>query len=250
MKINKNKKRVTTPTVAPDGGGRMRSRRLGDNSRLPRIFRSLELVTRRVRSQPRRFPRAANVIKAARLHGMEGRGFKRNADTLLSGNNFPVIVFWRNSHFLVLEGSNDKLVYLNDPASGHRRVTHEEFKRDYSGIVLEFTPGPDFKKGGKPYSIFSGLKERMSGEKDGLWLIVGLSLLLVLPSLAIPVFSKIFVDKVSSGKTCGLGRTHAVRHAADSTHPRFSDLDTAVLHPKDADQNYFDRIFFLHVACA
>ncbi len=140
--------------------------------------------------------RAANVIKAARLHGLEAKGFRRDAETLFKQTPFPVIVFWRNSHFLVVEGSNDKHVYLNDPANGHRRVTHDEFQRDYSEVVLEFSPGPDFKKGGRPYSIIEGLKERLSGERDTMWLVVGLSLLLVLPSLAIPVFSKIFVDKV------------------------------------------------------
>ncbi|MGL1861371.1 MAG: NHLP family bacteriocin export ABC transporter peptidase/permease/ATPase subunit [Pseudodesulfovibrio sp.] len=140
--------------------------------------------------------RAANVIKAARLHGLEAKGYRRDASTLFEKDVFPTIVFWRHSHFLVVEGADDKRVYLNDPASGHRRVTHEEFERDYSEVVLEFSPGPDFKKGGRPYKIWEGLKERLTGEKDAMWLIVGLSLLLVLPSLAIPVFSKIFVDKV------------------------------------------------------
>lgn len=140
--------------------------------------------------------RAANVLRAARQHGLEGKGFRRDAVTLFETTELPAIIFWRNSHFLVVEGADQKHVYLNDPASGHRRVTHEEFERDYSGVVLQFTPGPNFKPGGKPYSIMEGLKSRAAGEGDALWLIVGLSLLLVLPSLAIPVFSKIFVDKV------------------------------------------------------
>ena len=45
--------------------------------------------------------RAANVIKAARLHGLEAKGFRRDAETLFKQTPFPVIVFWRNSHFLV-----------------------------------------------------------------------------------------------------------------------------------------------------
>ncbi|MBI9079687.1 MAG: NHLP family bacteriocin export ABC transporter peptidase/permease/ATPase subunit [Pseudodesulfovibrio sp.] len=140
--------------------------------------------------------RAANMLKSARQHGLEASGFRRDSTAIFEKTIFPAIIFWRNSHFLVVEGTDDEKVYLNDPASGHRRVTIEEFDRDYSGVALEFTPGPTFKKGGKPYSIFSGLKERLSGERDAMWLIIGLSLLLVLPSLAIPVFSKIFVDKV------------------------------------------------------
>ena len=140
--------------------------------------------------------RAANVLRAARLHGLEARGFRRDAATLFEMAEYPSIVFWRNCHFLVVEGADERRVYLNDPASGHRRVTHEEFERDYSGVTLQFSPGPDFRRGGRPYRIWDGLKERLSGERDTMWLVVGLSLLLVLPSLAIPVFSKIFVDKV------------------------------------------------------
>lgn len=144
--------------------------------------------------------RAANVLKAGRMHGMEGRGFRRDATTLFETTELPAIVFWRNSHFLVVEGSDDTHIFINDPASGHRRVTHEEFERDYSGVVLQFTPGPEFEPGGKPYSILDGLKERLTGERDAMWLIISLSLLLVIPSLTIPVFSKIFVDKVLVGR--------------------------------------------------
>lgn len=147
--------------------------------------------------------RAANVLKAARLHGLESKGFRRDAETMLANTRFPAIVFWRNSHFLVVEGADQKRVFLNDPASGHRRVTHEEFIRDYSEVVLELKPGPEFKKGGKPYSLVEGLKERLAGEREAMWLIVGLSLLLVLPSLAIPVFSKVFVDKILVARHLG-----------------------------------------------
>ncbi len=140
--------------------------------------------------------KAANVLKAARAHGMQARGFRRDVSILFQKTVFPCIVFWRNSHFLVLEGVRGDRVSLNDPGGGHRRVTRAEFERDYSGVVLEFEPGPDFKTGGHRYNLWKGLRERLAGERASLRLIVGLTLLLVLPSLAVPVFSKIFVDKV------------------------------------------------------
>lgn len=140
--------------------------------------------------------KASHVLRAARKHGLEGSGFRRDAGPLFEKTEFPAIVFWRQSHFLVVEGRDENKIYLNDPASGHRRVTFEEFERDYSGVALEFKPGPEFEKGGKPHEMFSGLKEHVAGEQNSLLLIIGLSLLLVLTSLAIPVFSKIFVDKV------------------------------------------------------
>jgi len=195
MKSSGNTRRVKTPTVlqmeAVECGAAALGSVLGyHGAHVPLSTLREECGVNRDGS------RAANVLRAARLHGLDGKGFRRDAVTLLEKTALPAILFWRNSHFLVLEGADEKHIYLNDPASGHRRITRDELARDYSEVVLELAPGPEFRKGGRPYSLIEGLKERMAGERDALWLIVGLSLLLVLPALAIPVFSKIFVDKV------------------------------------------------------
>lgn len=140
--------------------------------------------------------RASNLIRAARGQGLDARGFRRGADQVLAGQALPAIVFWRCSHFLVLEGAQGDKVFLNDPAFGHRTVTREEFARDYSGVVLECSPGPGFTPQGAESGLLSGLGRRMQGSGGGLALVLVFSLLLVVPSLAVPVFSKVFVDKV------------------------------------------------------
>ena len=58
----------------------------------------------------------------------------------------PAIIHWDFNHFLVVEGSDDKWVYLNDPAQGHRHVTHQEFFGSFTGIVMSFTPTETFEK--------------------------------------------------------------------------------------------------------
>lgn len=143
--------------------------------------------------------RASNIIKAARRHGMEAKGYQRPPEEVFKQGDFPVIAFWRYSHFLVVEGGGGDAIWLNDPSYGHRRVTREEFIRDYSGIVLKLAPGPDFQKSGRKFSALTGLRERFKGEYGGFFLVLFLSLLLVLPTLAIPVFSKIFVDNILVG---------------------------------------------------
>ncbi len=140
--------------------------------------------------------KASNMIKAARSQGLTARGFRRPAAQALEQTAMPCVAFWRNSHFLVLEGYRGDQVFLNDPAFGHRTVTREEFEADFSGVVLEFEPGPGFERAGREPGFLPGLKRRFAGNQGALALVLGLSLILVAPSLAVPVFSKVYVDKV------------------------------------------------------
>ncbi len=140
--------------------------------------------------------RAGNIIRAALSLGLQAQGFKRSAEELFQSSSLPAIVFWKGMHFVVVEGARGGRVFINDPGMGHYRVTQKEFIQHYTGVVLEFTPGPDFKKKGRPYNFFNALGRRLSGVLGPSILIMLLSMILVLPSLAVPVFSKIFVDRI------------------------------------------------------
>ena len=70
--------------------------------------------------------KASNVVKAARTFGMTASGARLEVDALRK-QTLPVIVFWNFNHFLVVEGFAKDGVWLNDPALGIRKVTHEEF---------------------------------------------------------------------------------------------------------------------------
>lgn len=142
--------------------------------------------------------KASNIVKAARSYGFITKGFTKSPQDLLKMKT-PMIIHWNYNHFLVLEGFHDKYVYLNDPASGKRRLTWDEFDDCFTGVVLTLEPGPDFKPSGSKSNPIKSLKSYLKGSETALAYLVLIGLLLILPGLVIPMFSKIFIDEILLG---------------------------------------------------
>jgi len=140
--------------------------------------------------------KASHILKAARSHGLECKGFRRELDDIKQADNFPLIVFWNFNHFLVLEGHKGDKVFLNDPARGPVVIEWEEFDESFTGVVLEFSKGEDFVKTGNPPSIWHSLKQRLHSVREGLLLVALIGLALVIPGIVIPTFSQVFVDDI------------------------------------------------------
>lgn len=140
--------------------------------------------------------KASNLILAAERYGMVAEGFKAEHLEQLSEVPLPFIVFWNFNHFLVVEGFSKHWVFLNDPATGPRRIDWEEFDRGFTGVVLVIKPGANFVRGGSKPSVIAGASDRLRGSVGAILYCILAGFLLVLPGLAIPVFSQVFVDEI------------------------------------------------------
>ncbi|MBV8214962.1 MAG: NHLP family bacteriocin export ABC transporter peptidase/permease/ATPase subunit [Verrucomicrobia bacterium] len=142
--------------------------------------------------------KASNLLKAARRFGMEGKGIRCELDALLRQKP-PVILYWNFNHFLVYEGVSEGMVHLNDPATGPRRVTVEELEASFTGVVLVVEPGPNFTPGGEKPSLAAALRRRVSGFEIGLSFALLTGLLVILPNIVNPAFTRIFIDEYLVG---------------------------------------------------
>ncbi|HEX2915079.1 MAG TPA: NHLP family bacteriocin export ABC transporter peptidase/permease/ATPase subunit [Chloroflexia bacterium] len=137
--------------------------------------------------------KASNIVKAARKYGVSAKGYRKEPASLRS-MPLPLIVHWQFNHFLVVEGFGKNKVYLNDPDSGPRSISNEEFDQGFTGVVLAFEKTPEFKKAGAAFKVIPSLRQRLQGSSSGLLFVVLASLSLVLPGLVVPVFGQVFVD--------------------------------------------------------
>jgi NHLM bacteriocin system ABC transporter peptidase/ATP-binding protein len=151
---------------------------------------------------------AANLLRAGRRYGLVGRGFQLELDDLRTKVRTPAIVFWRFSHYLVVEGFHTRrgrtTVAVNDPSGGPRRMDRAEFDNGFTGVALTFEPGPDFRPGGEPTRLGPALLARRMPTGQALPLVLLASLLLVAPGLAGPAYLRVFIDRVLTGPAGGM----------------------------------------------
>ena len=144
--------------------------------------------------------KASCVIRAARNRGCKANGYKWNVDRLIEVGAYPLIIHWEFNHFVVLEGIKGDTAYLNDPAMGRRTVPLEDFRTSYTGIALKIEPTENFKPEGRRYNIFKAVAEKLAQDKWAALFIILLNLGLIIPGLASPVFSQIFLDDILAKK--------------------------------------------------
>ncbi len=137
---------------------------------------------------------AYNIIEAAKDYGMEAEGYELTFDEI-EEMELPLILFWKENHFIVLERIQGNRAFINDPATGPRWIHTDELKAGYSELAIECVPSPEFEPGGKSLHLFPRLIERIRPYKQSLYYLLAVQLTLIIIGLTAPVFSQIFIDK-------------------------------------------------------
>ena len=189
--------RVTTPTLLQMEAVECGAAALGIIMRYYDLWRPLEQL-RMECGVTRDGSKASNLLKAARRFGLEASGIRCELDALLKTEP-PVILYWNFNHFLVYEGVSQEKVHLNDPATGPRRITIEELEASFTGVVLKISRGPAFVPGGEKPSLMAALRRRISGFEIGLSFALLTGLLLIIPNIVNPAFTRVFIDQYLIG---------------------------------------------------
>lgn len=141
---------------------------------------------------------ALEIARTARDLGMRVRAVS------LQRNDFrfaalPAIVHWEFDHFLVVERWSRKQVDVVDPARGRCRLTQDEFDTGFTGVVIILEPGAAFGRRAaiRPRANFRTYILQYLWQSPGTALqILGVSLLLLLLGLILPILTKVVVDQV------------------------------------------------------
>jgi ATP-binding cassette, subfamily B, bacterial len=140
---------------------------------------------------------ALEIVRTAQHYGTRVRAIslQRNDFRFV---NLPAIIHWEFNHFLVLERWARRHVDAVDPAGGRIRLNHDEFDAGFTGVVITIEPGEAFDRRPAPSrGPFRTFALQYLRQAPGTFLqILGVSLLILLMGLALPLLTKVVVDQI------------------------------------------------------
>lgn len=109
--------------------------------------------------------------------------------------DFPVIAYWKGSHYICIESYSSRGVVIMDPSIGRMKISREEFLTNFSGYIVGTSPGKDFEK--RRISGLSRWRKKYiwPSRMMDLYIKVALaSLVLVGITLAVPLLTQYLID--------------------------------------------------------
>lgn len=148
--------------------------------------------------------RLGQLIEMAQTLGLACRPLRLDLDEL-ERLQTPCILHWDLDHFVVLRKVARRRAWIHDPAFGERRLRMDEMGPHWTGVAVELSKGPTFKRKAPPSPVsLRKLAGSIQGLGKGLAVIFSLALLLELISLLWPQFLQMVIDQVLADGDHGL----------------------------------------------
>ncbi len=144
-----------------------------------------------------------NIYLAGLHYGLEVHGYRMEVETLKTSVSFPCIIHWEFNHFVVLDGFKKNKAVINDPARGRVEIPMDMFDVSFTGMVLTFEPTDDFAPSGRRKSTVEFARKRLKGAAPAVFFVILTSLITYMFGVINPVMSRIFFDRLLSGKAPG-----------------------------------------------
>ncbi|HET9654971.1 MAG TPA: peptidase domain-containing ABC transporter [Kineosporiaceae bacterium] len=107
----------------------------------------------------------------------------------------PVILYWEDYHFLVLERFDGRTAVVMDPAVGRRRLTRAQLEAGFSQVALSAAPGPRFERTrSRPLAEWRSTPLLSNGSRRHMVLVGLLSLSGYATVLGLPMLTEWAVD--------------------------------------------------------
>jgi ABC-type bacteriocin/lantibiotic exporter with double-glycine peptidase domain len=137
-----------------------------------------------------------SLVEAARWFGLHARGVQADLDELdllPSGS----LLFWELNHFVVFERTTRRGVWIVDPAAGRLHASWEQFGYAFTGVAIELRPGEAFIPGRQRGRRIWRHAHHLLTERGLLTQVLGMSLVLRLLGLALPLLTAALVDRIA-----------------------------------------------------
>lgn len=145
-----------------------------------------------------------DISNGAEAIGLRTLAIRSTIEELIYDIPLPLVVYWKESHFIVLYKATKKYVYVSDPAKGKIRYTHKEFEEGWllpgekKGASLAIEPIANFKqtkvqKKLERYSFVTMLRYLEPYRKQFIIILIIMTLVTSLQAI-LPFISKAVID--------------------------------------------------------
>nr|WP_010890645.1 peptidase domain-containing ABC transporter [Lactococcus lactis]AAC56012.1 cytolysin B transport protein [Lactococcus lactis] len=153
----------------------------------------------RILKEPGRDGSSFNDIrKLLERFGVDSKLYKVKDNRIFSTLQLPIIIYWKNVHFVCVERISKKTVIIMDPSVGRTKMSLTEFFQNFSGLILIPKKNTEKFKKNTDNIINTWRKSYIWPSKTAsLYMLTGiLSLFIIASSLLLPLATQYSIDNL------------------------------------------------------